>query len=274
MKTPKKTDEDHPEGATSTKSAESQPRDTVDATSREAADRATEERTEEQVAIPKITDWFDHVFVINCKHRPDRLREFEEEITTKGIADMEKITVFSAIIGDYTSHPAGWGGGNGAWGCLQSHRRIMEDLMHVRDERGDMCWEGALILEDDVFFLDNALQDLAAFMPNVPGDWGQIYLGGQHRQTPSRTEHPLVMIGNSVNRTHAYAISRTHIQSIYRHVSYMMDYVGTHKHIDHQLELGHNRKDWPVICPARWICGQRAGSSNISGRTLPAMTWQ
>jgi hypothetical protein len=54
----------------------------------------------------------------------------------------------------------------------------------------------------------------------------------------------------------------------------MPDYVGTNKHIDHQLELAHQRADWPVYCPAKWICGQRASTSNVSGKKLEAMTWQ
>ena len=226
------------------------------------------------IAAPtKLTDWFDRVFVINCSHRPDRLAEFKEEITSKGLADIDKITVYPAIIGDYTSHPAGWGGGRGAWGCLQSHRRIMEDLMHIRDERAALTWGSALILEDDVFFLDNALEDLKRFMTSVPGDWGQIYLGGQHRRPIGKTPNPDVIVGKSVNRTHAYAVSAPCIQKIYNHVSYMPDYVGTNKHIDHQLELAHQRADWPVYCPAKWICGQRANTSNVSGKKLEAMTW-
>ena len=223
--------------------------------------------------LRKLTDWFDHVFVINCKHRPDRLAEFTEEMQGKGLADMDKVTIVPAVIGDYTLHPAGWGGGRGAWGCLKSHIRIMEDLMHFRDDREIINWESALILEDDVFFLDNALEDLAAFMNNVPQDWGQIYLGGQHRRSTGRTAHQNVVIGGSVNRTHAYAISKDHIQHIYGHVSYMADYAGTTKHIDHQLELAHQRVDWPVYCPKKWICGQRASTSNVSGKTNEAMTW-
>lgn len=221
-----------------------------------------------------LTDWFDHVFVINCKHRPDRLEEFTKEITSKGLADFSKIHVFDAIIGDYTGHPAGWGAGPGAWGCLQSHRRIMEDLMHMRDERGDMNWDSALILEDDVFFLDNALRDLGRFMEDVPEKWGQLYLGGQHRGggKPKRTSSPNVVVGYSINRTHAYALSRAYIQQVYQHVSYMRDY-HSNKHIDHQLELAHQRGDWPVYCPPQWICGQRAGASNISGKINGDQTW-
>lgn len=221
-----------------------------------------------------LTDWFDKVFIINCAHRPDRLQAVKEEIVGKKLGDWDKITVYPAIIGDYTTHPAGWGGGRGAWGCLQSHRRIMEDLMHMRDERGDMNWERALILEDDVFFLDNALRDLGDFMRIVPDGWGQIYLGGQHRGTQPVPVIPGVLQGHSINRTHAYAVSRQFIQKIYCHISYMMDYNGNNKHIDHQLELAHQRKDWLVYCPPKWICGQRAGASNISGKTLPDQIWQ
>lgn len=221
----------------------------------------------------KLTDWFDKVFVINCRHRPDRFTEFVEEMTGKNLADMDKVVVREAVIGDYTTHPAGWGGGRGAWGCLQSHRRLMEDLMHMRDEREQMTWESALILEDDVFFLENALHDLAVFMHDLPAEWGQVYLGGQHRQPIVKTENPVVCRGKSINRTHAYAIHRNYVQKIYCHISYMMDYNGTNKHIDHQLELAHQRGDWPVYCPAKWICGQRASTSNISGKKLNAMTW-
>jgi hypothetical protein len=157
--------------------------------------------------------------------------------------------------------------------CLQSHRRIMEDLMHLRDERDQLTWSGALILEDDVFFLDGALENLRTFMQNVPTEWGQLYLGGQHRQPCTYTEHPSVTRGKSVNRTHAYAVSKEFVSKIYCHVSYMPDYIGTSKHIDHQMELAHQRADWPVFCPAKWICGQRASTSNVSGRKLEAMTW-
>ena len=57
------------------------------------------------------------------------------------------------------------------------------------------------------------------------------------------------------------------------HISYMQDY-HSNKHIDHQLELAHQRKDWPVYCPVKWICGQRAGTSNISGKDNPDQIWQ
>lgn len=223
---------------------------------------------------PLLTDHFDRVFLINCKHRPDRLEEFRKEIETKKLADLDKITIYPAIIGDYTGHPAGWGGGNGAWGCLRSHINIFETLMHDRDERSDLSWTRALILEDDVFFLPGALAALDLLMQNVPPGWGQIYLGGQNQDRVTRLESPHVVQCHSVNRTHAYAVHRSSVQKIYHHVSYMPDY-HSHKHIDHQLEYAHQRGDWKVYGPPKWICGQRAGSSNISGKqNLPDLVWQ
>ena len=220
-----------------------------------------------------LTDWFDRVYVINCQHRPDRLEKVREHLAESGMADVDKVIFYPAIIGDYTGRPAGFGGGNGAWGCLRSHMRLAEDVMHVRDERGDMAIDSTLILEDDVFFLDGALEKLNAFMNEVPPDWGQIYLGGQHRRKVEPTSSPAVVIGGSINRTHAHAVSRSTIQKFYAHISYMQDY-HSNKHIDHQLELAHQRKDWPVYCPVKWICGQRAGTSNISGKDNPDQIWQ
>lgn len=220
-----------------------------------------------------LTDWFDKVFVINCAHRPDRKERVMKHLAESGMADVAKVVVYTGIIGDYTGHPAGWNAGRGAWGCLQSHRRLMEDLMHMRDERQAMSWNSALILEDDVFFTDDALRGLNEFMLNVPPSWGQLYLGGQHSQRAAPTENPHVVVGTSVNRTHAYALSKHYIQRIYHHVSYMPDYMKDAIHIDHQLELAHRRKDWPVYCPVKWIAGQEAGASNISGKVNERQLW-
>jgi len=70
-----------------------------------------------------------------------------------------------------------------------------------------------------------------------------------------------------------YAVNQSTFTDLYRHISYATDYRNTNKHIDHQLEVAHRRKDWPVYCPADWIAGQREGSSNISGRVSKTMFW-
>lgn len=226
-----------------------------------------------QCDMKNLTDWFDRVFVINCAHRPDRLEETKKHFDETGMADNAKVVYYPAIIGDWTTCPADWNSGWGAWGCLRSHQRILEDVLHERDERGHLRLQNILVLEDDVTFREGALEKLNTFMEVVPDDWGQIYLGGQHRQRVRKTDNDEVVIGMSVNRTHAYALNSPTYTAFYRHISYATDYRGTNKHIDHQLELAHNRKDWPVYCPKEWIAGQRAGSSNISGKTNATQFW-
>lgn len=222
-----------------------------------------------------LTDLFSRVYLINCASRPDRLERALAHLSASGMADASKVIVYPAVIGGWTGYPADWRAGCGAWGCLQSHRRILEDVIHVRNARGMMALDSTLILEDDVFFTDDALPRLNAFMAAVPSDWGQIYLGGQHRRTPVPVpERSGVMRASSVHRTHAYAVSRSAVTKVYCHVSYMPDYHGRPVHIDHQLERAHRRGDWPVYCPARWIAGQDAGRSDISGRTNPRKLWK
>lgn len=223
--------------------------------------------------MKNLTDWFDRVYVINCAHRPDRLEETKKHLEETGMADNDKVHYYPAIIGDWTTHPADWGSGRGAWGCLRSHQRILEDVLHTRDDRHMMTLNNVLILEDDVIFKEGSLDKLNEFMENVPDNWGQIYLGGQHRRDAKPTRLPNVAVGGSINRTHAYAVNQSTFQELYRHISYASDYRNTNKHIDHQLEVAHRRKDWRVYCPREWIAGQRAGSSNINGKVNETKFW-
>jgi GR25 family glycosyltransferase involved in LPS biosynthesis len=220
-----------------------------------------------------LTDLFDRVYVINCAHRPDRLEDTKKHLEETKMADNDKVHYYPAIIGDWTTCPADWRSGRGAWGCLRSHQRILEDVLHTRDDQGQLTLDNVLIMEDDIIFKDNALQKLNEFMEVVPDDWGQIYLGGQHRKTKVETGLTNVVIGKSVNRTHAYAVNKSTFEQLYRHISYATDYRKTNKHIDHQLELAHRREDWKVYCPEEWIVGQRAGSSNINGRVNKTKFW-
>lgn len=223
--------------------------------------------------MKNLTDLFDRVYVINCAHRPDRLEDTKKHLEETKMADNDKVHYYPAIIGDWTTCPADWRSGRGAWGCLRSHQRILEDVLHTRDDQGQLTLNNVLIMEDDIIFKDNALQKLNEFMEVVPDDWGQIYLGGQHRRTKVETGLTNVVIGKSVNRTHAYAVNKSTFTHLYRHISYATDYRKTTKHIDHQLELAHRREDWKVYCPEEWIVGQRAGSSNINGRVNKTKFW-
>lgn len=226
--------------------------------------------------MKNLTDWFDRVYIINRQDRPERLKVLLDHLTESRLADTRKVIVYPAIIGGWTTTPADWTVGRGPWGCLRSHQRILEDVIHVRrpDDEDEMAIESTLILEDDAFFVEGALEELQGFMLAVPKDWGQIYLGGQHWYDPKPSGVVGVKIGTSVNRTHAYAVSKRAIQHLYRHISYATDYRGKENHqVDHQIELAHRRGDWPVYCPDSWLAGQRSGFSDVSEAMQEERLW-
>jgi hypothetical protein len=223
--------------------------------------------------MKNLTDWFGRVCIITCQHRPDRLAETLEHLTTTGLADPEKLHIQKGVIGAWTTVPVDWLPGLGAWGCLRSHQRLLEDVIHERNPDMSFALDSVLILEDDVFFVEDALPRLNEFMEAVPEDWGQIYLGGQHK-AGTKTINSKVVRGGSVNRTHAHAIRWPYYHEVYRHITYSSDYIGTHKHVDHQLEVVHQRADWPVYCPTKWIAGQRENLSIITGKLTEEKLWQ
>ena len=223
--------------------------------------------------MKNLTEWFDRVYLINCQHRPERLESAKSRLVSSGMADLDKVIVHPGTVGAYTGKPFNWTAGAGGWGNLQSHRRVFERALHDRNERDDVAWDRVLVLEDDVFFVDGALEQLNMFMSVIPSIWGQLYLGGQHRLAPEPTALPGVEIGISVNRVHAYAFSRQYAKQIYQHISNIESF-HSNMLVDHRLEEAHRRRDWPVYCPEKWICGQVAGVSDVSGVPTRDNLWQ
>lgn len=222
----------------------------------------------------QLTDWFDRVYVISRPDREERLKRFLDHIQTNELADPERIIVYPAIMGDKTSFPVYFQAGAGAWGCLRSHIRILEDVIMEQNILGKNI-ESILVLEDDVEFISDPLPMLNAFMVNVPTNWDQIYLGGQHRKEPQNIGVERVKRAMSVNRTHAYALRRKIYKKAYVHLNYAPDYFGRQNHhVDHQFEVAHRRKDWNVYCPPVWIAAQSEGHSDVCDQDLGHRIWE
>lgn len=217
--------------------------------------------------------WFDRVFVINCPSRKFRLETLLDRLRELRLANPSDIIVRPAVMGSCSPPPTNWKAGGGAWGCFRSHLRIQEDMLHERDTFGDLSWNSYLILEDDVIFANNAREGLDTLMKNLPEDWGQVYLGGQHTVKPVPI-NAHVQRGRSINRTHAYAINKNWASTIYQHVASLPGKDPTEiKHIDHWLEKGHREYGWPVYCPTKWLAGQSSGVSDISGKNNTDRFW-
>lgn len=224
----------------------------------------------------KLTDAFERVIVLSLPFKTERQERLKQQLAESGLADPAKVVWQRALVGDWLPPPAWWGAGNGAWGCLQSHVRVVQDA--VMDNLDSYC-----VLEDDCCFHARSAELFSRLWSELPADWDQVYLGGQHRRLPEAVpDHPFLWRGTRVNRTHCFALRRDVFARFQQHILHAPDYltggeggaaVSNHFHIDHQLERAHARRDWNVYCPAWWIAGQDAGESNISGRANPRMWW-
>lgn len=216
----------------------------------------------------KLTDCFDRLYIINLPYRPDRKVRIERHLEETGLAKPEDITWVRAIAGEWCPPPVWFQAGTGAWGCLQSHIRIVQDA--IMDQIGSYC-----ILEDDAVFHPDAPQMLEKLMAEVPDDWGQIYLGGQHLKEPEPlSPDAYVARGRNVNRTHAFAVHQRIFVKYQQHICHAPDFIDHPGwHVDHQLGLAHERQDWNVYAPMWWLAGQEEGASTISGKQNPRFWW-
>jgi len=210
-----------------------------------------------------LLDYFNRTYVISLPHHSDRRKRLFRCL--RGAVSPNRMEVFEAIHGDSLPAPAYWRQGNGSWGCLCSHVRLLQEIWQKGYER-------ALILEDDTIISPALIDRTRQFFEEAPTDWGQMYLGGQHQAEPTICDG--YMIGNSVNRTHAYAVQRHAIPAILQHIQHAPDYIAhPWRHVDHQMEVAHQRKTWKVVCPEWWLFGQGENQSAINGNFHPDKWW-
>jgi hypothetical protein len=215
-----------------------------------------------------LYDFFDRVVVINLERRRDRLEGFQRRLAAIDwpFRTPERVR---AVDGRRVKPPAWWRAGAPAWGCQQSHLRVLEDAQ-MDDVRA------LLVLEDDVVFAPTIRGEASRFLGAVPEDWDQLYLGGQHLRgfRRARIVNAHVVRPFNVNRTHAYGVNGRFLRTLYR---YLTDYVShaehPRDHIDHRLGSLHETGEYNVYAPTRWLCGQMESSSDILGRRTPTRFW-
>lgn len=219
-------------------------------------------------------EYFDDIYIINLPNKKDRIERLISELKEKELCENPKIC--RAIHGNTVTVSSWFGYGGGAWGCMMSHIRLIQDFImdynFQEEDQKNFADRKMLILEDDTIFGEDAKERFVKFTNALPEDWGQFYLGGQHTQAPKSFSQEILR-ASSVNRTHAYAIRGSAAQRIHRHLSYYPDYKGKNHHVDHQYELAHRREDWNTYCPIWWMAGQGENQSDICGKSLPNKWW-
>ncbi|MBI1371000.1 MAG: hypothetical protein GC162_20390 [Planctomycetes bacterium] len=203
--------------------------------------------------------YFDRVVVVNLRRRPDRLAQLE-----KALADCDwpfrRPERFDAIDGGSGKVPApiGWTAGGGAWGCMQSHRQVLERA--IMDDVGSL-----LVLEDDVCMRPTFREDIERFLSAVPDDWDQLMLGGQHiNNTPNQVKPGVVRCTNC-QRTHGYAVRGKYMRDLYR------KWCSSSGHCDHVM--GPFQSAYRVYAPDPFIFGQDRTRSDINGAINAKKFW-
>jgi hypothetical protein len=213
-------------------------------------------------------DYFDKVFFISLGHREDRRNALRDAFERFGLVDPNDVEWVRAVDGRLCPSPEYFSAGGGAWGCYQTHLRIVQDA--AMDGL-----ESYLVIEDDAIFSDHSADLLKSFMDQVPGDWDQLFLGGQHVEDPEIVPfRPMVLKATSVTRTHAFALRNTAFNIFQQHIAAAPDYISNGEwHVDHQIGLAHQRELWKTYVPAWWISGQDGGESNIANQDNPPLWW-
>lgn len=211
----------------------------------------------------------DKIYVISLKRRQYRLTQFFYTIPSN-IFDPKKISIFNAIDGLEQKPPEWWTGGQGAYGCQLSHSKIWQEII-------DNNYQNTIIFEDDAIFCENFTTQFLNFIDNLPDDWDQAYLGGQHLQKPTPI-NKFVVLGSNINRRHAYMIkNRISAQKILDCLS-KPDLWTTHlirkMHGDHALGYMHRNELIKAYASTPFLVGQNNDQfSDIASKGHRTQKW-
>jgi GR25 family glycosyltransferase involved in LPS biosynthesis len=150
----------------------------------------------------RVNDFFENVFYINLKRRPDRLEQINQELEKHGIGaelveaidgnDLEQPTVASAD---------GLMPSRGDIACALSHAKVCR----MAKERG---LRNYLVVEDDAVFAKEFDFLFSGIIEILPSDYDIVYLGGSHNEKAIPITHNIVR-GTKIFTTHAIGVRET-----------------------------------------------------------------
>lgn len=146
-----------------------------------------------------LNEYFTKVICINMDRRTDRWAHACAEFEKHGMT----VERFAGI--DMGS----WGNN----GCTESHGAVLRMIV-------DNQWPRTLILEDDVTFLHDDMQERFAVMIGaVPADWFILYLGAGYAEVPRARVTPNVIRVNRMKTTSSYAVTLEAAREMAPHIS-------------------------------------------------------
>jgi GR25 family glycosyltransferase involved in LPS biosynthesis len=190
-----------------------------------------------------LDQYFDQIYCINLKSRPDRLLAFKKNFGALGTS---KINFIEAIDGK-TIDIGNWKHSRGALGCRLSHIAIYSDAIKNK-------YSKILILEDDVVIDKGIRKALFKLQQNLQNNWDLIYFGGTHFIKPEKINRDMVKIKCTL-ATHAIAINCSCLSQIITEL----------EHNDHCIDvvLADLHPKLKVYGPAKPMAHQKDGYSNV-----------
>lgn len=156
-----------------------------------------------------LNDYFDCIYVINLKRRPDRL----EHIVNQFKKINTEFKLIEAVDGNaiLTNNKVGNGWNfKGVTGCAYSHKKVYQDAI-------DNNYRSILVVEDDNVFTDNFINDFLFFINQVPADWDMLYFGGNHQVKNKAVNVNVEKVQHTLT-TNCYAIKTDHLHILLKHL--------------------------------------------------------
>jgi hypothetical protein len=215
----------------------------------------------------EIGSFFDRVYIINLKSRPDRRLEMIEQLKRIGLSlESRNIVLFEAI---KPTDPCGFPS-VGARGCFMSNLQV---LRQARDERLSRI----LILEDDLNFCEgfrSRFDAVASYLEVI--DWGMFYgsyLVNQSLQ-PSGQLCRMVDPRMAIGTTAFVAFNGQHVDTLVRYLEAMLmrapgDPDGGPMHIDGAYCWF--RRFHPEV--STWVATQPLGFQRSSRTDINPLRW-
>lgn len=118
----------------------------------------------------KLFERFDEVFCVNLDRRPDRLKNFDEQVKNYNLGNYTRI---SAIDGKLLSNEEKNGQlQDGELGLLLTIEKIIDHSIKNN-------YNQILIVEDDCSFSED-ISNINEYFLYLPDDWDLLYMGGNH----------------------------------------------------------------------------------------------
>lgn len=161
-----------------------------------------------------LSQFKQHIYVINLERRPDRWNEVQIEMARAGITEYKR---FNGIDGQ-TMDLASMGRVIpvdpryhtkeilGHIGCSLSHRGVLQDAIL---NNADMY----AVIEDDIAFVENFDTVFDECMADVPKDWDCIMLGGSHVSRTERITTRVIKTWGSYT-THGLLINKSFYEKL------------------------------------------------------------